>query len=235
MFDLAISLMWFVVAAVLWIIDLPTWLVFMVAFFSVPVAAVVIYLRGYAVWKRSDDRNLALQGELKAVQESRAKLVVVPCNTRDGFYLEVTNHGEQGELEAQIEILSGAEVIHGVVTPPNPYVGYWESAACDKALIKDGHMDRLVIGMTEYAPGFFLAEFKMVFFDRFNKKGTSFGTQSWITRGPDRAPPGPVFALRVTISATPRMPNGPFERDYLVRRGEQEALIESQTDAETNS
>jgi len=235
MFDLIISLAPLMVAAVLRIVHLPTWLVFLVAFLSIPAVAVVVYVHGYAIWKRSDERNLALQAELKAVQESRAKLVVIPRNTRDGFFLDVTNYGEQGELEAQIAILRGGESIHGVVQPPNPYIGYWETAVSDKSLLKEGHEDRLLIGQTEYGWPLALASLKMFFFDRKSKALSSFGTTSWILMGPDKAAPGPIFALRVTISATPRMPDGPFIRDYLVRRGEQETLVESQTDSETSS
>ena len=181
--------------------------------------------------RRIDER----QAEVDELKQSRAKLAVIPRSSPGGgFYLEVTNRGEQAELEAQITIVEGSEIIHGMVRPPNPYAGYWEGAACDKAFIKDGHMDRLVLGMVEYARGFALAEFKMVFFDKVGNKGASFGTTSWITLGPNAAPPGEAFRLRITISATPRMPDGPFERDYVVRRGEREALIECQGDVETS-
>ena len=229
MLELIVSLAPLVAAIALHIARLPTWLILVVAFSSVPVAVIVILLRAYAIWKRSDDRNLRLQEELKAVRDSRAKLVVVPHNTRDGFYLEVTNHGEQGELEAQITILRGDGSIHGVVQPPNPYIGYWETAVSDKSLLKEGHTDRLLIGQTEHEWRVALVSLKMFFFDRKSKALSSFGTTSWITMGPDKAAPGTVFALRVTISATPRMPDGPFVRDYLVRIGEEEALVESPT------
>jgi hypothetical protein len=179
---------------------------------------------------------LEAQAEIGTLRESRPKLVVVPRNTKNAFWLEVTNLGEQGELEAQIAIQEIRSGSMNSVVRPNPYIGYWEMAASDRCSLKEGHRDQLLIGKTDLNYPF--GSLQMFFFDRINRVLSSHGTTSWVwgSGEVDAQVPRPILAIRVTISASPRMPDGPFVRDYLVSGGEHDrTLSEPQTDSETNS
>jgi len=202
----------------------------------VGIYAVCLLLAPYRQRNEARGKILEAQAEIGTLRESRPKLVVVPRNTENAFCLEVTNLGEQGELEAQIaiqEIRSGS--LNSVVRP-NPYIGYWEIAASDRCSLKEGHRDRLLIGKTDL--NYPLGSLQMFFFDRINRVLSSHGTTSWVwgSGEVDAQVPRPILAIRVMISASPRMPDGPFVRDYLVSGGEYDrTLSELQTDSETNS
>jgi hypothetical protein len=137
------------------------------------------------------------------------------------MFLEATNLGERGDFEAQIDMLEGHESIHGIVTPPLPiYKGYWQTSAGPTARLPQGHKDRLLIGALDLSIETYLAEFKMYFCSAAGGQAVQYGTTSWgVMKGSGGLPAR--FVLRITISSTPRMKEGPFIRTYVVDGGSQ--------------
>lgn len=154
--------------------------------------------------------------ELRELEESRPSIQVKVINDgRDRMLLEVTNLGEHGDFEAQIEMLEGHGCIHGMERPTLPtYTGCWELGLGPKASIAQGHSDRLMIGKLEIHAPLWMAEFYMYFYDARAGGAKHFGTPSWLLVGKGTVPAR--FMLRITISSTPRMKQGPFIKTYVV-------------------
>ena len=188
---------------------IPLWLWFPALFAGLGVAPFIAFNRVRA------EREQARQ-ELCELQESRPSIQVEVVNDRlDRMLLEVTNLGEHGDFEAQIEMLEGREFIHGIERPTLPiYTGCWELGLGAKASLAQGHSDRLMIGKLEVHAPLWTAEFYMYFYDARAGGAKHFGTTSWLLVG--KGTVAARFMLRITISSTPRMKQGPFVKTYVV-------------------
>ncbi len=143
----------------------------------------------------------------------------------DSFGIEVTNAGETRVFEAQIQIVDGQDSIHGVTRPPLPtYAGYWELGAGPVARLPQGHKDFLLLGLREFE--FPFVTFRMAFYDRAAQKRLDYGTTSWLVLDPNIA--AVHLELRVTISSTPSLPEGPFSAVYVVD-GHADPLLRQRT------
>jgi hypothetical protein len=154
--------------------------------------------------------------QLRDLQETRPSIQVETVSDRyDVMFLKVTNLGEHGDFEAQIEMVEGRGFIHGIERPTLPiYTGCWELGLGPKASLPQGHSDRLLIGKLEVDHRFWSAGFHMYFYDGRAGRAKDFGTTSWQLVG--KGTVAARFMLRITISSTPRMKQGPFIRTYLV-------------------
>ena len=159
--------------------------------------------------------------------------VEVINDPRDKMFLEVTNKGEHGEFEAQIEVLEGRYCIHGITRPLLPiYTGYWQRNAGPKASLPQGHKDRLMIGRLDMpSPRILLARFAMYFYDAVSQQLAEYGTTSWVPGS--RQAKVARFLLQITISSTPGMKEGPFVKTYLLD-GHDPKLQEMPQRAETD-
>ena len=180
----------------------------------------------------SRDRDQTRE-KIRNLEENRPTIAVrAGTDMRRSMFLDVTNLGERGEFEAQIEMLEGREFIHGMTRPILPrYTGYWERSAGPLARLPQGHSDRLLIGRTELASGGLMAaSFKMYFYNPFSQQGDEYGTSSWGLMEDGSLPAR--FLLRVTISSSPRILEGAFIRTYLVQGREDNSLQETNEEVE---
>jgi len=154
--------------------------------------------------------------ELRELEESRPSIQVKVINDGlDRMLLQVTNLGEHGDFEAQIEMVEGHGWIHGVERPTLPtYIGCWELGLGPKASLAQGHSDGLLIGKLELGHHLLSAGFRMYFYDGRAGCAKEFGTTSWQIVGKGTA--AARFMLRITISSTPGMKEGPFVKTYVV-------------------
>lgn len=160
----------------------------------------------------------SLSQRVEQLEEARAQLdiqvIIEPYSNM--MCLEVTNNGERGELQAQIEILEGRHSMHGINRPTLPaYTGYWERSAGPVAALPQGHKDRLLVGRREMAYGLVLYSYEFFYWDAREQCMKTYGTTSWVPLEDSGSIP-PYFVFRITISSTPKMKDGPFVRDYVV-------------------
>lgn len=208
-------------AVSVWEFGLPT--------YSLAGAGLLLFIgSGFGLIKAQQDKINALIAKNAELKDTRPTIDVVAVNESLGqrMYLEVTNHGERGEFEAQIEVLDGKGCIHGIVRPTLPtYTGYWERSAGPVASLPQGHKDRLLIGRQDVEWRISLAEFVMSFFDPMSKKYAEYGTTSWglLKDGTVAA----RFVLRITISCSPKVPTGPFVKTYIVAGRSNPSLTEA--------
>jgi hypothetical protein len=171
-----------------------------------------------AVRRQSADQQKisALERAVTALEERHPSIQVEVVNDRLGrMLLEVTNLGEHGEFEAQIEMLEGHGCIHGMERPTLPrYTGCWELGLGPKASLAQGHSDRLMIGKLEIQAALWTGEFHMYFYDARAGAAKHFGTTSWLLVG--KGTVAARFVLRITISSTPGTKEGPFVKTYVV-------------------
>jgi hypothetical protein len=181
----------------------------------------------------SGDRDQARE-KIRNLEENRPTIAVrAGSDMHSSMFLDVTNLGERGEFEAQIEVLEGREFIHGISRPILPrYTGYWERSAGSLARLPQGHSDRLLIGQQELASGGLMAaSFKMYFYNPLSQKGDAYGTTSWGLMKDDGSLPA-RFVLRVIISSAPRILEGAFIGTYLVQGRENNLLREANEEVE---
>ena len=183
----------------------------------------------------SKDRDQTRE-KIRSLEENRPTIAIrAGMDMYRGMFLDVTNLGERGEFEAQIEMLEGREFVHGMTRPILPrYTGYWERSAGPLARLPQGHSDRLLIGKTELASGGLMAaSFKMYFYNPFSQKGDEYGTSSWGLMEDGSLPAR--FLLRITISSAPRILEGAFIKTYLVQGRVNDTLQEANEEVEATN
>jgi hypothetical protein len=165
--------------------------------------------------------------QLAQATETHPTITVEPIVDPGGrMFLEVTNHGEHGDFQAQIEVVEGREFIHGVTRPPLPaYSAFWQVAAGPVARLPQGHKDRVAIGHLSIHPGIWLASFEMYFFSHRDGHLATFDTTSWMPGSKGALPAR--FLLRITVSASPKLQEGAFCRLYLAEGGGEKLLREA--------
>lgn len=190
-------------------VHVPVWVWVLLGFSSLSIAQFFAFNK---VRTERDEKRR----ELRELEESRPSIHVEVINDRlDRMLLEVTNLGEHGDFEAQIEMLEGHGCIHGMERPTLPtYTGCWELGVGPKASLAQGHSDRLLIGKLEVNPQLLSAGFHMYFYDGRAACAKDFGTTSWLLVG--KGTVAARFMLRITISSTPSMKQGPFVKTYVV-------------------
>lgn len=187
----------------------------------------------YRVWVKTVEVVAQRDEEMAQLQEARAVLDVVVVSEYRGHVLEVTNNGERGELQAQIEVIEGANFIHGVERPTLPtYTGYWERSAGPIATLSEGHKDRVMIASLDTPQGgLMLFSYKLYFYNAVQQRLAQFGTTSWVP-GKDSGTIPAKFRLKITISSSRRMKGGPFVKEYILGEGGFEEAVATTSDAE---
>jgi hypothetical protein len=200
-------------------VGFPTWLWFALLLVGLMVAP-------FLAFHKAREQRDGVARRLAQVAETHPTITVEPIVDPGGrMFLEVTNHGEHGDFQAQIEVLEGRNFMHGMTWPPLPaYSAFWQVAAGPVARLPQGHKDRVAIGYLSIHTGTWLASFEMYFFNHQEGRMAAFDTTSWMPGSKGTAPVR--FLLRVTISASPKLQEGPFCRLYLVEGGREKLLWE---------
>lgn len=163
-------------------------------------------------------------GEIVSLRRSNARLSQskplprVKVVSAGGMFLEVTNEGERGDFEAQVELLAGLGQVHQIDAPVNfrAYPGVWERSHGPRSSLARSQQDRLIIGHVERmaAASPPAATFRMAFYDEVNHGYAEYGTTGWIAGVEGIVPPR--LELRVTISSSPSAAKGPYVNTFIV-------------------
>lgn len=165
---------------------------------------------GLTVW-----RMIELQQAIQEIRDAMPSVEVRPMRN-DDYCLEVTNIGNTGTFEAQVQILEGEDFVRGL---PQTYSAYWDRTKKDKSQILKGHKDKLVIATLEIPSDgrmsmnlcfyYYSSEYFQASYDEAIRYRHS---NSWIV-GSNQVV-RPEFILRVTISSEPSLKEGAFTHNY---------------------
>ncbi len=178
----------------------------------------VFIASGLALLTNREKEIGRLRAEISASHQDRPSIRVKAFEEPYGGYagLEVENTGEVGDFVVQIEVIEGRSSIHGIVRPPLPvYPGCWQQSQSAVTRLAQGHRERLPIVRAEIPRGIMLTTFLFPFFDVRQGHMLEFGTTSWGLMRNDGSIPA-RFLLKVTITSTPRLIDGPYQRTFLI-------------------
>ena len=182
----------------------------------------VIALFGLAL---ASARFMGISGKGVPLRQPRLRPKVKPVNV-DGMFLEVTNYGEPGEFEAQLELLGGFDSVHSIGAPVNFHNcrGFWQRSQGPTTLLSRRQKDHLIIGRVEASPPELppASVFKMGFFDEESRRYAEYGTTGWIAGVAGIDPPR--LELRVTINSNPRAASAAYTNTFVVNGEDPQAL-----------
>jgi hypothetical protein len=128
--------------------------------------------------------------------------------------LDVTNvGGTTGTFEAQLVVVDGKEFLDKRWNVPSPYTGYWLFGKASAVLLQ-GHSDKLVIGALNRETA--TAWLRMGYWDKRKDAAQWYNSSSWLP-GITGGPPIARLTLKVSISATPPLINGPLVKVYVIQ------------------